>query len=167
MDPREQLRLVVDLPLPAKALSPNARVHWRTKANAKAKARGDAKLAALSAIREQKSAGLPWESVTVQATFYKRTRHKIDLDNAIASLKASFDGLQDAGVIANDSGLIPLPPVFEVDKDDPRVVLVVEPTNATRDSWASPRPAGHDLGVRWETAGSDEFLAKEAEGGGA
>jgi Holliday junction resolvase RusA-like endonuclease len=118
-------RLEITLPLPAPALSPNARKHWGPKAKAVAKARGDAYLAATDAIARQKPEGLPWESATAQPVFYFRDRRRRDRDNCGAMLKAYFDALQDAGVIVNDSGLAPLPPTIEIDKADPRVVLVV------------------------------------------
>jgi len=119
-------RLEIELPLPPVAASPNSRCYWAVKHKATAKMRSDGWLAATSAIREQKPAGLPWERATVRATFFFRTRRRRDQDNANASLKAYLDSLQDAGVVLNDSFLEPLPPVFEVDGSDPRVVLVVE-----------------------------------------
>jgi Holliday junction resolvase RusA-like endonuclease len=41
----------------------------------------------------------------------------------LSSLKAAFDGLADAGLIADDSGLTHLPVIVKVDKLNPRVEL--------------------------------------------
>lgn len=120
------MTITITLPLPHKNLSPNARCHWAAKAKAAKMARYDAKRATLRAIALLDLDGLPlWKSATVQATFYKRTSHVTDSDNALASLKNAFDGLADAGLIANDRGLTHLPVKFAVDKNDPRVELTV------------------------------------------
>jgi crossover junction endodeoxyribonuclease RusA len=98
----------IDLPLPPKETNPNARSHWRPKAAATKRQRSAAAVLARQATQFA-CYGFPWKAATVQATFYRGRR--IDADNALASLKASFDGLADAGIIANDSGLTHLPVV--------------------------------------------------------
>lgn len=98
----------IDLPLPPKEVHPNARCHWRPKAAATKRQRSAAAILARQATQFA-CYGFPWKAATVQATFYlPRSR---DRDGLNSWLKASLDGLQDAGVIANDSGLTPLPPV--------------------------------------------------------
>jgi Holliday junction resolvase RusA-like endonuclease len=67
-----------------------------------------------------------WPSAKVRAVFYFRDHRKRDRDNALSSLKAHFDGLADAGLISNDSGLTHMPVVMNVDKSNPRVVLLIE-----------------------------------------
>ena len=42
-------------------------------------------------------------------------------------LQAACDGLTDAGILADDSGLTPMPPEMLVDADCPRVVIEVRP----------------------------------------
>lgn len=91
------------LPLPPKALHPNARVHWKAKLKPKAKARGEAALVASTAPDKPPK---PWAKARVRPTFYLPRRQ--DLDNLGAWCKAYYDGISDAGVVANDSGLIPL-----------------------------------------------------------
>jgi len=54
----------------------------------------------------------------------KGKRHP-DPDNIISSLKSAFDGLQDAGVVANDRGLWPERPVISVGEGVNEVWLVV------------------------------------------
>lgn len=120
-------RIEITIPLPPKEVSPNARVHWATKARAVKRQRNDAAMAAmvLSSIRRPK-----WQAATIQATFYRpRGRVLIDQDNAIASLKASIDGLADAGIFANDRGVTWLPPLQIIGKAAGMacVVLTIEP----------------------------------------
>jgi crossover junction endodeoxyribonuclease RusA len=118
--------MTITIPLPPRVLHSNARPHWAAKARATKKYRGDCYLAAIDAINRQKPRGLPWTSATVKAVFYHRVKRRRDLDGAGASLKAAMDGLQDAGLIANDSGLVPLPPELLIDKSSPRVELIIE-----------------------------------------
>jgi Holliday junction resolvase RusA-like endonuclease len=47
-------------------------------------------------------------------------------NNLLASLKPAFDGLADASVVADDSGMIHMPVEQHMDRDDPRVEIVVE-----------------------------------------
>lgn len=114
--------LVVTLPLPPKALSPNARGHWAKKHRAAQQYRGDAKLACQHAINRE-GVCVPWNGAFVRPTYFHAVRRRRDRDNHLAMLKAAFDGVVDAGLLENDSALVPLPPVFRVDRDDPRVVL--------------------------------------------
>ncbi len=120
--------ITITVPVPPNALSPNARPHWAVKMKAKQKYRRDACLASIHAIN---TAGIDWapmwKMAYAQITVYKRTAHTGDRDNIIASLKAAFDGIADAGVIANDSGLIPLPPTVLKDAKKPRVEITVTP----------------------------------------
>ena len=121
-------RLEITLPLPPKELAPNFRKHkhWGSRSRATKAARGDAYLAALDAIARQKPRGLPWGAATVRGVFYLPPRWRGDKTNLQGWLKAYEDGVQDAGVVVNDEVFVPLPPEVNVDKADPRVVLVVE-----------------------------------------
>lgn len=83
---------MVTLPWPSKALHPNARVHWASKARATRKARHDAKVACLAAgVR-----GLDWPAAHVSLTFQPPSRRAHDLDNLLAALKGALDGVADA-----------------------------------------------------------------------
>lgn len=102
--------------------SPNARTHWAAKANATAllRRRTFAAASALPAeLRQQ------WASAHVQLTLRVATRRRRDADNVIASCKAVFDGLTDAGVILDDDRLTHHPVLFEVVPKD-AVGLTVE-----------------------------------------
>lgn len=91
--------IVVDLPLPPKELSPNARSHWAKKAKA-IKAYRD------MAFIEARKHRVKFSQANYFLVF-KVPRNQ-DRDNLIASMKAALDSLQDAGIVANDNRLYPL-----------------------------------------------------------
>lgn len=103
--------LEITIPIPPRETHPNRRVHWSTKSKAVKAQRRDAGFAALAALQ---TAGMPkprWQSAQIQATFYDaaNTANIADEDNLIAWLKATVDGIADAGVLDNDRGLKWLP----------------------------------------------------------
>lgn len=114
-------RLVVTLRLPPRILSPNARPHWAAKARAVRQYREAAYLLALAERPPR-----PMRRARVTATFYFPSRRRRDPDNLLASLKPAFDGLADAGVVTDDSGLIHMPVEQRVDRRNPRVEIAVE-----------------------------------------
>lgn len=113
------------LPLPPRDLHPNARVHWAAKARATKQARQTGYVAARVAW------GLSpppcWPLARVTATFYFKTNRKQDRDNLIAWLKSYIDGLEDFGIIDDDTNLLWGEVEWEVSKSDPRVELEVVP----------------------------------------
>ncbi len=118
----------VTLPLPHRALSPNARVHWREKATATKAYRALASTSGREQIIGQANAGRHewrWKSATAQATFFHTQNRRRDRDNLLASLKAAFDGIADAGIVADDSGITHLPVQCKIDKDSPRVEITI------------------------------------------
>jgi crossover junction endodeoxyribonuclease RusA len=82
---------VIDLPWPAKVLHPNARVHWRRKADATRKARGDAILCALAANATRIDA----EAVLASVIFSPPDNRRRDLDGMLSSVKAYFDSIAE------------------------------------------------------------------------
>ena len=95
--------LDVQLPLPPKQLSPNATCHWAAKARATRLYRQ----ACWAAFQQAKPKG--WTQVPIEIDVSYRCSAKAigyapkDIGNAISSLKAAVDAMQDAGVIPNDS----------------------------------------------------------------
>lgn len=83
---------MIELPFPDKILWPNGRGHHMAKHRAFQKHKRWA-WAALCADRSYAYAGGP---VRWSVTFYPKTRHAIDDDNARASLKAYQDGFAKA-----------------------------------------------------------------------
>lgn len=114
----------VTLQLPHKSLSPNSRCHWATKARAAKGYRSAAWAVALERLGRDPAP--QWVQAVCQCRFYFPDRRIRDCDNLLASLKSAFDGLADAGIIANDSGLIHLPVVRDVDAHNPHVDIVVQ-----------------------------------------
>lgn len=111
------MRLVLDLP--PRELSPNARVHWARKAKAVRTYRMMAFIAARNAIRP----ALPWERAEARVAFYFSVVRRRDSHNFAAALKACWDGIVDAGVLADDSGLTVHAPTMAVDRKCPRVEI--------------------------------------------
>ncbi len=105
LTPRSPAAVLI-LPLPPKALSPNARKEWYQRSGVVANYRMHARVEALNAVRLP---GTRWPTlplltpvlVNVIATY--RIKRKRDEDNLLASLKPAFDGIVDAGLIPDDN----------------------------------------------------------------
>ena len=94
----------LDLPMPPRELSPNYRGHWREVAPIRRDYREHCLMLALVAI--QNNGGRPEyplaPPVVAEVTFTFPDRRRRDQDNALAGLKAAWDGLVDAGLLADD-----------------------------------------------------------------
>lgn len=115
-------QITITLEMPHKHLSPNSRCHWAQKSQKKRAQRG----AASSLIRSELGVVFSpkWKAANVQIIVTPPDRRRRDKDNLLASLKAAFDGAQDAGLIADDSGLTYLPiTIAEPDKANAGVTL--------------------------------------------
>ena len=87
----------IELPWPAKELSPNARGHWAKMARFKKGAREFAKWTADDAGWAKH--GPFWQvadSLQITITFHQPDRRHRDRDNMIASFKSAQDGIADA-----------------------------------------------------------------------
>ena len=124
--PRPSIIIVV--PLPPHELNPNGRAHWAAKARAVKLARKQAHDAAMMVLlKDWGDGGLPWKRASLRAVFYFPDKRglKSDTDNLIASLKATADGIADAGVIENDRGFAWMTLAKCIDPETPRVVLEI------------------------------------------
>lgn len=83
--------MTIILPWPPSALSPNHRGHWAQLAKAKKAYRTECAWQA----KAQGARRLTADRLAVSFTFYPPSRRRMDLDNAIARLKAGIDGLAD------------------------------------------------------------------------
>jgi crossover junction endodeoxyribonuclease RusA len=93
----------IELPYPPKALSPNARVDYHVLMREKANYKNNVYLLARNA-RQLAKGTFPLKSpVTVIVTFILPDRIKRDWDNALSSFKAGFDGIVEAGILADDN----------------------------------------------------------------
>lgn len=85
--------------LPDRALSPNARKHWRVVS----KAKREAKAETYYLCREEGIPDQPFEKATITVTFKVDNKRRRDIDNLFAALKPYIDGLVVAGVLVDDS----------------------------------------------------------------
>ena len=128
--PAETRGIPIFLPLPPRPLWPNARPHWAVKSRATKSYRTRAKVEAILAMHAAKIGRVPrWPRASVTITyFYPDNRQRPDRDNALAALKAAFDGLADAQVVCDDADFIYQPIKFgETLKTGPFVHLLIEP----------------------------------------
>lgn len=114
--------LVVELSLPPAKLSPN-RLR-RLAPMARHRLAKPYREAAGWAFRHAAD-GLRLEKAVERTTFYWPDKRRRDADNAAASLKPLWDGLQDSRVLGDDRHLTHLPPRFEVDRERPRLVVEI------------------------------------------
>ena len=119
--------VTIILPLPGKRLSPNHSVGSRGGRFAKAAATKKYRSLAENATRAAGITTGPWELARASATFFWKDRRRRDEDNALASLKAAYDGIVDAGLLMDDDRehLRREMPIFEVDPAFPRVEITV------------------------------------------
>lgn len=119
--------VTITLPLPHRCLSPNARVHYMVKSKHTKAYRTLARDTTMfdgMGVTSLRGAWY-WPSAKVQATFYFKDARRRDRDNMLASLKSAFDGIADAGLVANDADFTYLPVKIEKDAKRPRVELVI------------------------------------------
>lgn len=111
---------VVELPWPSRTLHPNARVHWAAAYKAKAKARAEA------FVMTRYLRGLVSEPVTIAVTLHPPNERRRDLDGALSSLKASFDGIADAIGIDDSRWAWRLPSAFAEPVKGGKVCISIE-----------------------------------------
>jgi crossover junction endodeoxyribonuclease RusA len=116
--------VTLTLPVPSPMLSPNARPHYMAKAKVTKQHRQAAKLVAMGALNRDEPR---WARASVQLAWTFTDARKRDQDNLLARCKAYFDGLRDAGLIDDDSGLTHLPMTIEKG-DEAKLVMTVRRT---------------------------------------
>lgn len=118
--------LTITLEHPPKELHPNGRAGVYHNARLVKLSRLYAKLQAINAMNRMGWMQPPmWVRATTRATFHFETKRRRDTDNLGAWLKSYWDGIADAGIVANDSGLHHTPPTIVVDGVN-RVVIEIE-----------------------------------------
>lgn len=120
--------MTLTLPWPHRALHPNARTHWRAKAQHTRDARNDAFILARKAGWHMLK--LPDGRIHLWLDFYPPDRRRRDDDGLLASMKAARDGLADALRI-DDHRFVSHPRVMdEVRSGGEVVVRITESTRA-------------------------------------
>lgn len=69
-----------------------------------------------------------WPKARTSITAYFKTAAHRDADNLLSSCKAYFDGITDAGVLMDDSGLSHDAVTILKDSTNPRIVITITPT---------------------------------------
>ncbi len=120
--------LVIILPPLAKALQPNCGVATMGMQMAKGRIVSAQRKRTAEAVALEECESLPWGKCSVHATFYFATKRGRDVDNLIASLKSTYDGLVDAGVVSDDTPeyMVRLMPEIEYDRKYPRIELTIK-----------------------------------------
>ena len=113
----------MELPLQRPPLSANQRMHWAPLAREKKKLRQMGRAVAAAARLPR---GLSCVEVWIAVT--PRDRRRRDPSNWMPTQKALLDGLVDYGLVPDDCPPFVrerMPELMEVDRERPRVVLVV------------------------------------------
>lgn len=118
--------IIVQLPLPPRVLSPNARPHYMTKARAVKRTRQSTCMIARAATESRPL----WKRATIQLAYTFARKGRRDPDNLIAWAKANIDGLRDAGILADDDAVAYLPPQVAVGKPESLTITVERTANA-------------------------------------
>lgn len=119
-------QITITIPIPPRDCNPNQKhKHWRVLRKATAQARADAHACAAAALNSDRP---EWEAAIVHVRWFGRDRRclKLDTTNAEASLKASLDGLTDAGLWKDDRRVRVADLTIDVDRENPRVELSCE-----------------------------------------
>ena len=117
--------ITITLPIPHPKLSPNARVHWAQKAKLVKSHRDNAAYRSIAAIKGREYPF--WTKARVSVVAYFKTAAHRDADNIMASMKAYFDGIADAGIVDNDRAFSHEPLKIEKDAQNPRVEITITP----------------------------------------
>lgn len=113
---------MIELPYPAKELSPNSRCHWSQKAKAARKARISAFYIALESGFDEKTFAGHGGRIHFWIDIYAKTKNYPDADNMLSSLKSALDGIADA-LELNDRRFIPHPFVKDETHKGGKVVI--------------------------------------------
>jgi Holliday junction resolvase RusA-like endonuclease len=111
--------LTITIPaLPGEALKPGYRGGWWLVRKAKKHDTEMGYVYALIAYRERKNFPLPLKRVIAEVTFVFKQQRRRDLDNWSGRLKGYWDGIVQAGIVADDNSEIitSLSVKFEIDK---------------------------------------------------
>jgi len=95
-------RYRVEIQYPPEAIRPNGRANRWARARAIASYRRDCGWSARETLSSKPPPLIKAAAISI---YVPATRRRMDTDNLIASLKAAFDGFQDAGLLADDRAL--------------------------------------------------------------
>lgn len=113
---------MIELPYPAKELSPNSRCHWSQKARAAKKARNYAFSIALAAGLNKSTFADYEGKLHLWIDYYAKTKNYPDADNCLSASKAFIDGIADALGI-NDRRFVHHPLVKDETRKGGKVII--------------------------------------------
>ena len=116
--------ITITMPLPPKELWQNRPCHWRKKGEVTKRYRKAAWARSIAKVGYNED---PWQQSKSRLVFYWPDKRRRDIRNAEAAMKPAYDGLVDAGLIADDSykHLVHDTTEFKFDKSNPRVEITV------------------------------------------
>lgn len=120
------------LPWPDKKLSPNARQHWAQRSAAVKRARSQAYLLTRGSMSQpgeawdKMRAATPSDQINVRLTFEPPARYRYDIDNLVARMKSSLDGIADAIGVDDYNFRLERPVMADPHKPHGRVMVTLE-----------------------------------------
>ena len=113
--------------LPNRILSPNARVHWRTRHKAGADDVEQVALLARAASFGVK--GLPWDIAHIDIEWVSKDKRKRDIDNLLSASKYFIDSLRWGGIIVDDSAEnVTYSLSYRISKEEgPKTIIRIKP----------------------------------------
>lgn len=120
------------LPWPDKKLSPNARQHWAQRSAAVKRARSQAYLLTRGSMSQpgeawdKMLAATPSDRINVRLTFEPPARYRYDIDNLVARMKSSLDGIADAIGVDDYNFRLERPVMSDPHKPHGRVMVTLE-----------------------------------------
>jgi len=113
--------------LPNRLLSPNARVHWRTRHKAGADDVEEVALLARAASFGVK--GLPWDIAHIDIEWVSKDKRKRDIDNLLSASKYFIDSLRWGGIIVDDSAEnVTYSLSYRISKEEgPKTIIRIKP----------------------------------------
>lgn len=119
--------ITIVLPLPNKCLQPNMAIGSIGGRFMKAAATKKYRKLAKEAVEAEQIESMPWNHVIVTAAFFHKVNRRRDPDNATGSLKATYDGIVDSGLVPDDDSkhMRRGEPTFEIDIKSPRIELTI------------------------------------------
>jgi len=120
-------QITICIKLPNRVLSPNYRPASLGGRFGVASASKKQRKTTREAIEQFAIETLPWQKCEVLVSLYYQHKARRDTDNAIGSLKSMYDGIVDAGIVADDTPdyMTRAEPVMLVDKTQPRTEITI------------------------------------------
>ena len=113
--------------LPNSQLSPNARVHWRTRH--KAGSEDIEEVTPIVWVAKEGVKGLPYKKAHISIEWVAKDKRKRDMDNLLSASKYFIDSLRHGGVILDDDAEnVTYSLSYRVSKEEgPRTIIRITP----------------------------------------